>query len=206
MIPRGLVKKLSNIEYRRQFVSAQVRRTITSQMRKLRIQRNWDQAELGQQSGMKPHAISRLENPDYGNFTVNTLLRIANAFDVGLIVRFAPFSDLAKWNQSVTETDFTPPSFSDDRGLWPIKRENQGAFYRPSPLEREFRNAKALGVVPPVREAENPDVRTVYAGIASNPTNVKPGTQLEPPAVHPVSFTYLSQAAAFREDSRWPTQ
>lgn len=114
MFLQRLKKKLSNIEYRTHFVSAQVRHLVTAQIKALRELRQWTQGELGKRAGMKPNAISRLENPQYGDFTINTLLRLAKAFDVGLIVRFAPFSELATWNERVSTASYTPASFADE--------------------------------------------------------------------------------------------
>jgi hypothetical protein len=46
---------------------------------------------------MPQNAISRLESPDYGKLTLTTLRRLAMAFDVGLIVRFVPFTEMVDW-------------------------------------------------------------------------------------------------------------
>jgi len=46
---------------------------------------------------MSQNNISRLENPDYGKFTLSSLKRIAEALDVALVVRFVPFSQYVKW-------------------------------------------------------------------------------------------------------------
>jgi transcriptional regulator with XRE-family HTH domain len=108
-----LFDKLRDRGYRDQFVAAQVRRTIAMQIKSLReeVGRRWTQAELGERAGMKQAAIARLENPAYGDFTVKTLLRIARAFDIGLIVRFAPFGEIVNWNQTVSVASYVPVSF-----------------------------------------------------------------------------------------------
>jgi len=41
--------------------------------------------------------ISRAEDPDYGNLSINTLIRIASGFDCAFIGRFVPFSEIGKW-------------------------------------------------------------------------------------------------------------
>jgi len=46
---------------------------------------------------MKQGNISRLESPDYGKATISSLKRIADAFDVALVVRFVPFSQYTDW-------------------------------------------------------------------------------------------------------------
>jgi hypothetical protein len=52
--------------------------------------------------------IYRLENPTASNPTITTLKKVAAAFDVALVVRFVPFSQLVDW---VSGTPFV------DRGL-----------------------------------------------------------------------------------------
>ena len=46
---------------------------------------------------MTQNAISRLESLHYGKATLTTLKRLAAAFDVALVVRFVPFSELVDW-------------------------------------------------------------------------------------------------------------
>lgn len=124
----SLLGQLKDKVFRSHFVSAQVRRLVTTQIRKLRESRNLTQGELGKLAGMKPNAISRLENPDYGDFTVNTLLRIAAAFDVGLIVRFAPFSELIASNEEAKSGRFVPAAFNQEHLFSPVP---DAFFYRP---------------------------------------------------------------------------
>jgi transcriptional regulator with XRE-family HTH domain len=66
---------------------------------------------------MKQAAVSRLENPNYGNLSVKTLKRLAEAFDVALIVRFATFGEIVDWATSLSESRLTPAEFSADRSL-----------------------------------------------------------------------------------------
>lgn len=62
--------------------------SIQHQIRDLRKARGWTQTELGKRAGMPANVISRLERPDDDLPTLRTLVRIANAFDVPLTVRF----------------------------------------------------------------------------------------------------------------------
>jgi hypothetical protein len=45
---------------------------------------------------------------------VRTLQRIADAFDVGLVVKFAPFSEVIEQNQSASTSRFAPLSFEQE--------------------------------------------------------------------------------------------
>ena len=103
----ALMKRLESKEHRDAFVSAHVNNVIPFQIRALRLseERNWTQEELASRTGMKQERISVCENPNRGRPTLQTLERIAAAFDVALIVRFAPFSELVEW-----ETNLSPES------------------------------------------------------------------------------------------------
>jgi transcriptional regulator with XRE-family HTH domain len=72
--------------------------------------KDWTQGELALQVGMPQTAISRLENPYYGKPTITSLKRLAAIYDVALIVRFVPFSQLINW---VSGTPY------EERGLSP---------------------------------------------------------------------------------------
>jgi len=83
--------------YRESFVASVVKRMLPLQIKVLRKQRGWSQAELAKQSKLTQGVVSRAEDPDYGNLTINTLVRIAAGFDCAFVGRFVRFSDLADW-------------------------------------------------------------------------------------------------------------
>ena len=109
-----LIKKLENKEYRDGFVSSIIDIGIPFQIRALRDQRNWKQKDLGKKSKMKQEVISRLENPGYGKLNLKTLKRIASAFDIGLLVRFVPLSDLVKMELNQSSTSLEVLSYKDE--------------------------------------------------------------------------------------------
>jgi transcriptional regulator with XRE-family HTH domain len=91
---------------------------IPLQIRVLRKQREWSQAQLAQESKLTQGVISRAEDPEYGNLTVNTLVKIGAGFDCAFVGRFVPFSELGRWytnieNERVLEVD----SFNADQGF-----------------------------------------------------------------------------------------
>lgn len=66
----------------------QVYMGVKHQIWQMRKARGWTQAELGRRAGMPKNVISRMERPDDRMFTMRTLVKIANAFDVGLEIKF----------------------------------------------------------------------------------------------------------------------
>jgi transcriptional regulator with XRE-family HTH domain len=99
-----LVAKLSQPKYRHAYMMNGVTTWIARQVRALREQRGWSQEDLGQKTKKPQSAISRVEDPDYGKLTLNTLFDLARAYDLPLLVQFVEWSDwLSRMNDSSTE-------------------------------------------------------------------------------------------------------
>ncbi|MEO8520975.1 MAG: helix-turn-helix transcriptional regulator [Acidobacteriota bacterium] len=108
-----LLNGLRDKAYRTLFVETQIETIIPFQIRAMRAKRNWTQKDLARESGMAQGRISLLENANYeGAVNVKTLVKLAAAFDVGLIVRFAPFSELAEWSTKLSREHHEVSEFS----------------------------------------------------------------------------------------------
>jgi transcriptional regulator with XRE-family HTH domain len=113
-----LVEKLKDPEYRKGFVASQINVGIPFQIRALLKSRlGWTQETLAEKAGMLQPRISGLMTPGKVRPNIETLRRIAEAFDCGLIVRFAPFSELARWSENFDPEEFSVPSFDHDTGF-----------------------------------------------------------------------------------------
>jgi len=115
-----LIEELRDHAYRRAFVAAHAGDSIAFQLKGMRLERDMEQRDVAALLGnpkLQP-MISRYENPDYGKYSVKTLLELADAFDVALIVHFAPFSELVDWDVTPSSERLNPSSFDQDEGLW----------------------------------------------------------------------------------------
>lgn len=107
--------KLADKEYRDSFVASNISNTVSSQIFTMRDQRGWKQKDLAQRAGMSQSRIPPLEDPDLENFEIGTLKKIASVFDVALVVRFVPFSELARWTSDLSEEKLSVPEFASDQ-------------------------------------------------------------------------------------------
>jgi transcriptional regulator with XRE-family HTH domain len=114
MLSNQLVDKLRDPEYRAAFVASQINFGIPFQLRALLKARGKTQEWLAEKAGMLQPRISGLLSPGKTRPNIETLRRLAEAFDCGLAVRFVPFSELASWSEEFDPESFNIPSFDQD--------------------------------------------------------------------------------------------
>jgi transcriptional regulator with XRE-family HTH domain len=115
-----LIEKLKDRRYREAYIRASINVNLPSQIRALRLKRGMSQVAFAGQALMRQPRVSAMEKPGATNFNVETLVRVAAAFQVGLAVRFIPFSEMLKWENSFSQDSFDVVTFEKDRGLQPI--------------------------------------------------------------------------------------
>lgn len=104
---KTLIKRLRRgREARRRFVESHLAKGVAFQIRAIRDRQKLSQEELGKLIGSTQNGVSRLESPEYGKPTLTTLRKLAAALDVGLVVRFVPFSQLIDWVSGTPQTDW----------------------------------------------------------------------------------------------------
>ena len=106
----------SSLDERDAYVQAEVATALAHQIRAIRMQRGWTQAELAQRMGTRQHVVSRLEDPSYGRYTVQTLMQLSRAFDTGLQVRFVSFVTMFKDSFLPSHAHRAVSSFDEEAG------------------------------------------------------------------------------------------
>lgn len=106
--------KLKVKEYRQEFVRANIDHGLAHQIRINRERRKYSQKEFGKLCGMKQESISRFEDPSYGGYSINSLVKLANVFDTALIVKFVPFSKLLLDTSDKTELGLYSEEFENE--------------------------------------------------------------------------------------------
>lgn len=107
-------KLLTERSSRESYLRAKLNQLIPSQIKALRLREVWTQEELGAKAEMRQARISAMEKPGEVAFTLETLIRLASAFRVGLQVRFIPHSELVEWDDSYSQEDFTVTPIEED--------------------------------------------------------------------------------------------
>jgi transcriptional regulator with XRE-family HTH domain len=112
---RELLEKLQDPEYRSEFISSEIDVGLPMQIRAMREQREWSQSFVAEKTGTKQPRFSLMEKPGYGNFSLNTLKKLASLFDVGLIVSFVPWGEMISFVESLSRKRLSIASFDNDR-------------------------------------------------------------------------------------------
>lgn len=107
-------ERLTDRERRSAYVKAQTRIGLPFQIRALRKQKGWSQAQLAETAEMRQPRISAIEKPGKGRLNIETLERIAAAFDVGLQVRFVSFGGLIRQSERFDPEHFKIPTFEEE--------------------------------------------------------------------------------------------
>lgn len=164
---RKIWKKICKSKaYRDSYVAAHVSNTVAAQITLMREERDWTQSLLAEKAGMKQSRISTLEDPNYENIEVATLRRLASAFDVGLTIRFVPFSELVSWAEHHTASELNVPTL-----------ENDALIYAPAKVQA------IEGLGPLVTGSANDSVI-----IVGNPIQLTPGGKKSPWTGGPTFF------------------
>ena len=105
---------LEDAELRADYLRAKLNVNVPSQVKALRRRQNMTQDGLADAAGMKQSRISAIERPGETAFNLETLIRLAAAFKVGVIVKFAPFSDVLRWENDFSQDDFDVTTLDHD--------------------------------------------------------------------------------------------
>lgn len=114
-IQERLLEEFRDPDARREYADEFLASFIALQIKVLRQQRQWNQRQLGDAAeGMKQQQISVLEKANYSSWTIQTLKRLAAAFDLVLSVRFESFGKLLGDITGLSRESLERPSFKDD--------------------------------------------------------------------------------------------
>lgn len=121
-------RNLADKRYRDQLVAETIFSRLPLKVRFLREKTGKSQKLIARESGKAQTWISKLEDPNYGRFSVNTLLEVASMYDVGLKVDFVPFSQVLDDFSNSASDSWVVPTYTDEKELI------EGAYLGKAPL------------------------------------------------------------------------
>lgn len=108
-----LLSELEIPKYHDYFVASQLNKGFSFQMRALRANQDLTQKGLAELAGTKQSVISRTETNGLSNLSVKTLLKLASAFNVGLVLRFVSLDHLLDWKNPISLEELAPKKSKD---------------------------------------------------------------------------------------------
>lgn len=87
-------EEFADKDFRESYVAENSRRGLAHQITALREAHGWSRAEFARQAGRPQGNVLRWEDPNYGKYSLSTLIEIAAIFDVGLLTKFVTFGEL----------------------------------------------------------------------------------------------------------------
>jgi transcriptional regulator with XRE-family HTH domain len=115
-------------QYRSAYALAFLKRSVPFQIRVLRKKHCSSQSELAERSGVTQGVVSRAEDPDYGNLTLNTIGRIAGGLDMAFVGRFVPFSELRRFAETLSEEEFESILTFNEESAFAVDLESVDSF------------------------------------------------------------------------------
>lgn len=112
VISRKFADELAEKAMRDAYLEAQTRTKLAQQIRALRVQRGWQQRELGHLMGKPQGNVARLEDREVARYTLTTLFELASAFDVGFIAKFVTYEDFLRDTDNLDEDALKVQSFN----------------------------------------------------------------------------------------------
>ena len=126
-----LIRTRDDKDYRHAYADEALNGTIATQIKVLREQRDLTQEALARQAQMKQSMISRYENVNYSAWSIKTLKKLAEAFDVFLEVRFRSFRNLVESAETLSREALQVAAFTDDpffKEVQPAASERQSSM------------------------------------------------------------------------------
>jgi transcriptional regulator with XRE-family HTH domain len=117
-----IAKLLNSQDFRDAYVFEHLKTGIAYQSRAMRDECGWTQSKLGEEAGKPRNVITRIEDPNYGQLSLQTLREIASAFHVALLVKFVPFSRLLEEYDDVSPRALIAASVNDKKEIRRLKR------------------------------------------------------------------------------------
>lgn len=129
MSDRKDLAKFDRKAYRDGYLQAKIRGMIAYQMQALREKTGLNQTDFAKKLGKTQSVVSRLEDTEYGRVSVQTLLDVACALDIALVVKFASYPDFLFQTRDASVSALQPLTIYESIAESNVPSLNDGAAY-----------------------------------------------------------------------------
>jgi transcriptional regulator with XRE-family HTH domain len=157
----GVDAQMDDPEFRHSYAASFMNSCIAAQIKIIREKRRWTQAQLAERIGTKQAGISRLENVNYDAWKVETLARLARAFDVRLRISFEEFDSLFDEIHNYGREALERESFEEAKS----KKSGESEVRHSAKLVEALAHPDPQGRFLPKGVKDESDISTTRAGI-----------------------------------------
>jgi hypothetical protein len=126
---RSLIEKFRDKSYRDSYIASHTRRFLARQMRKFRGEKS--QTDFGDLIDKRQTVVSRLEDPNYGKWTLQTLFDVAEKLNVAVLVRFVDVSTFLRLSEDMSEDASQPQPYDEAKAAYLLERPAKKLKIRP---------------------------------------------------------------------------
>ena len=183
---------------RRAYVEAELAIGLAHQIRVIRQQRNWTQGHLAKRLKTTQGAVSRMEDPSYGKFSIRSLLQVADVFDVALQTRFLPFSEFMfqTWDTTPQRLQVLPYKIDAERVCF-YAETTKNTYVQPFEFESTLASSSYRSVIS-ITDQSRDSLPVFTIATLSKPTTASTFMKL---GDHQFGFEGRTQLA---QESEWP--
>ena len=107
------LKSFRKKAFRDSYISGRARTSIALQIQGLREHLGLNQEKFAKKIGKPQSAVSRLENTGYGRVSVQTLLDIAEALDIAIVIKFTSFDEFLRQHGDVSPSALAVETYDE---------------------------------------------------------------------------------------------
>ncbi len=148
--------KFAKKAYRDGYLETTVRGGVAFQIRALRNKFGDSQEDFARRTGKKQSVVSRLEDPELGKASVQTLIDIAKASDVALVVRFVSYPEFLAQMADMSPDGLKPDTVFESLSRAAAQNPALRSIIRPNPQDQQPSNWLAGNL------HERPDLASLF--------------------------------------------
>ncbi len=153
---QSIARRLASKKFRRTLKRADIANGISFQLKALMHARGWNQRDLARESGIAQPLLSKYLK-GYESYSVQTLDKLADAFDVSLGVRFETYGQLVDYHIDLSPERLLVPRYDEDTALREMQSASSGSMIAQT-LPRQIMPGRTLAAHQALLPGQDPRV------------------------------------------------